>query len=778
MKIHNHIIPKAIRRHSIRRWLATATTLAATVTLTIALAATLATLTGCSADNAPEISNGGDGTAVTFGATIAAREGHDNGNAPASRAIPDGTFEEGDRILVHIDGERKVFVYRTAYGSFVHDPTSTGLNMNPTPPEWKSGETGKDVLAYGSTRGILYDVDEGYVFQYAAAEDQSKDKEYEGRDYVYAAQSLDRGNPALTFRHGMTRVVVRIRPGGSLTNEEVAGASVLLGDKNLFTIADIDPNTGTLTAHVPTGGHEKQPQTITPHRCAATPAGYAVAYEALLPPQDVSGKTFISARLSDGTELGYAAESGSMLEGGHEYIYNVTVEENRLVVTVTGGDTPWQDGILTTEIGGKEFRLIRTAEDLARFARDVNGDGKTSGLAKPELNALQVADIDLQDLARSTDTDLQKLAEDWMPIGSVVGDFSINYRGIYCGNGYAISGLRIKSDHGASYNGLFGSVSSSDALLTGIHLRDVRITGTTGSDTGALVGYVGDGTVTLCSAEGTIETTLSGDGTYLGGLVGEGDKCSINRCRTKVDIKADVTLQGGNYAYVGGIVGQNFAKNGSSTLFACRAEGSVSLTGAGTSAATQPLCAGGIAGYNGDDNNFNASSDIYACLATGDVSVTYTGTDAVNTYAGGLVGYNDAKGSLRYSYARGTATATAGSGKAKGYAGAIIGGYDNSGSSAVGFCFGAGEGGAGTSGLEAVTTMIVYNEKPGQGEIDKVMTSENIGASIYTTFYDITTTPAYGFSVIRSTMAFGQVWTTTDPIWPALNMEYNGVRVP
>ena len=48
MKIHNHTLPKAIRRHSIRRWLATA------ITMTAMLTATLATLTGCSADNDPE----------------------------------------------------------------------------------------------------------------------------------------------------------------------------------------------------------------------------------------------------------------------------------------------------------------------------------------------------------------------------------------------------------------------------------------------------------------------------------------------------------------------------------------------------------------------------------------------------------------------------------------------------------------------------------------------------------------------------------------------------
>lgn len=580
MKIHNHIIPKAIRRHSIRLWLATA----------ITMTATLAALTGCSADNEPENPTGGDGTSVTFGATIAAREGHDNGNAPTSRAIPDGTFDDGDRILVHIDGERKVFVYRTADGGFVHDPSISSLNIDPTPPEWKSGETGKDVLAYGPTGVIMYDVNEGYVFQCAVAKDQSKDKDYEGRDYVYAAQSLDRGNPALTFRHGMTRVVVRIRPGGSLTSEEVAGASVLLGDKNIFLVADIDPQTGTLTAHVPTGGNQLQPQTVTPHRCAATPTGYAVAYEALLPPQDVSGKLFISARLSDGTELGYAAESGSMLEGGHEYIYNVTVEENRLVVTVTDSDVPWQDGILTTTIGGKEFRLIRTAEDLARFARDVNGDGVTPGSAKPELNALQTADIDLQDLRNSKDDALRALAADWVPIGG----YGISYTGIYCGNGYTISGLHITTNH--SYNGFFGSVTGNGALLTGIHLRDVKITGPTGSKTGALAGYIQNGTATLCSAEGKIEVSLptGGDsGGVVGGLVGHAANCSVNRCHTNVDIKADGALQGHGSAYAGGIVGQNICLSTTSTLFTCRADGDVSLTGTGTSTATQPLCAGG-----------------------------------------------------------------------------------------------------------------------------------------------------------------------------------------
>lgn len=772
MKIQNHTLPKAIRRHSIRLWLATA----------IATTATLATLTGCSADNDPQIAAGGDGTSVTFGATIAPREAHGNDKAPASRAITDGTFENGDQILVHMDGKLKLFVYNTTQG-FVHDVNITGPGIDNEPAEWKSGETQKDVLAYGPAKAIVSDANAGFVYQCSAAEDQSSGDDYKNSDYVYTAQTLYRSDPALTFRHGMTRIVVRLRSGGSLKDEDVAGATVLLGNENLLTVADIDPQTGTLTAHVPAGANERQPQTITPHRCAdAAPAGFVAVHEALLPPQDVSGEPFIRVLLSDGRELGYVAESGSLLEGGHEYVYNVTVKEDHVTVTISGGDVPWQDGILTTEIDGKEFRLIRTAEDLARFARDVNGDGVSSSTAQPELNALQTADIDLQDLARSTDPDLQKLAENWVPIGSTIrtatGGYTSRYAGIYCGNGYTVSGLRIKS-RDEDFNGLFGNTNKL-ALLTGIHLRDVRITGTIFGNTGALAGYVGGGTITLCSAEGTIDVTSSpGVNIYLGGLVGYASDCSINRCRTKVDIEAYVPLKGIDRLYAGGIVGWNAVSStaSTSTLFACRAEGSVSLTGMGTSENPYSLCAGGIAGYNGYIGNGTAV--IYACMATGDVSIDYQSTGSVYAYAGGLVGYNGESGDLEYSYARGTAsgstTSIGGTGpNSRVYYGAIIGGRD--GSDYIYRCFGAGAGGAGSSGLEAVTLNIAYNEAPGNGEIQTIIVQNYFMHPISTTRYDANATPAYGISVVSRRMELYMVWSYTDPIWPALNMEYNGAN--
>lgn len=754
MKIQNHTLPKAIRRHSIRLWLATA----------IATTATLATLTGCSADNDPQIVAGEDGTSVTFGATIDHREAHGNDKAPASRAITDGTFDDGDQILVHMDGKLKAFVYRTAQG-FVHDGTVSNPGIDTTPAEWKSGETQKDVLAYGPAKALISDANAGFVYQWFAAEDQSSGDNYKNSDYVYTAQTLHRSDPALTFRHGMTRIVVRLRSGGSLKDEDVAGATVLLGNKNLLTIADIDPQAGTLTAHVPAGGYELHLQTITPHRRAdAAPAGFVAVHEALLPPQDVSGEPFIRVLLSDGRELGYVAESGSLLEGGHEYVYNVTVKEDHVTVTISDGDVPWQDGILTTEIDGKEFRLIRTAEDLARFARDVNNGQRN-------LNALQTADIDLQDLARSTDPDLQKLAEDWEPISREFENNPVSYyMGIYCGNGYTISGLRITSSH-MSYNGLFGIVGYG-ALLTGIHLRNAKLQGPTSISSGLLAGEVIEGTVTLCSAEGEIDVTTSTGSFYrIGGLIGYVAESSINRCRTGVNIN---TWQDNEIAYVGGIVGESRA---GSTLFACRSEGEVSVT-ASVTLTNGNLCAGGIAGYNG--SRFSDDSYIYACMATGHVSIDYTNAGSAYAYAGGLVGYNDGSGNLAYSYARGTATGfmTIGPGgdiaNSGVYNGAIIGG--RYGSDQIVYCFGAGAGGAGTSGLEAVIRNITYNVSPKQEEISTIIAPGNSSLPISTTRYDANATPAYGISVVSQQMQFFSVWSYTDPIWPALDMEYNGVN--
>lgn len=714
MKIQNHTLPKAM--------------------LTITLTAMLAALTGCSADNDPQIAAGEDGASVTFGATIDHREAHGNDKAPASRAITDGTFDDDDRILVHMDGKRKAFVYRTAQG-FVHDGRVLGPNIDPTPAEWEAGETQKDVLAYGPTPMILFSNNLGYDYQCAVNKDQSSDDNYKNSDYVYAAQTLHRSNPALTFRHGMARIVVRLRPGGSLKDEDVAGATVLLGNENLFMVADIDPQTGTLTAYVSTGGSELAPQTITPHRCADTPAGFVAAYEALLPPQDVTGKAFIRVCLPNGKEREYVAESGSLLEGGHEYVYNATVEEDRITVTISDSDVSWQDGILTTNINGKEFRLIRTAEDLARFADDVNSGQR-------DLNALQTADIDLGGI------------DNWKPIGTHYLSDKRPFTGIYNGNGYTISHLKI-SNTGHDAVGLFG-MTDGDALLTGIHLRDVKIRLPDQTvSVGTLVGWnSGGSTVSLCSAQGIINTSEYRPN--VGGLVGTNNG-TITRCRTNVEITVErIRLLNQISAYAGGITGTNSG----GLLFACHAIGSVTMevnTSEGNS-----IYAGGIAGSNSNDSG----STIYCCIAEGDVSVT-SETEDIYIYAGGLVGYHyGGKGVLLNScYASGTATASTIGAKV----GAIVGFMRGSN---VDCCYGAGVGGKGTSNC-GNTARLICNTNPGTGEILQLM-SMSYSAPGTITGYDPLATPAYGIDISRSaSVNSSSFWLAGDGTWPVLHFTRN-----
>lgn len=54
------------------------------------------------------------------------------------------------------------------------------------------------------------------------------------------------------------------------------------------------------------------------------------------------------------------------------------------------------------------------------------------------------------------------------------------------------------------------------------------------------------------------------------------------------------------------------------------------------------------------------------------------------------------------------------------------------------------------------------------------MTGTGQRTIISTTLYNATATPAYGISVSSRNMEMSDVWNTSDPTWPSLDMEYNG----
>ena len=163
----------------------------------------------------------------------------------------------------------------------------------------------------------------------------------------------------------------------------------------------------------------------------------------------------------------------------------------------------------------------------------------------------------------------------------------------------------------------------------------------------------------------------------------------------------------------------------------------------------------------------SVNANIYCCIAEGNVSVT-SKTEGIPVRAGGLAG-KCMKGTISNSYARGNATTTKTGTNDDEKAGAIIG-YGSS-DYKVSHCYGTGANGKGTSNLDA-SNNIVYNTKPSNGDIFKIVSSGNL-SGIPFTYYDPNATPAYGMTVTKSDVSINNFWLSGDGTWPVLDFTKN-----
>ncbi len=196
--------------------------------------------------------------------------------------------------------------------------------------------------------------------------------------------------------------------------------------------------------------------------------------------------------------------------------------------------------------------------------------------------------------------DLDMTDEVFEPIGQ-----TMEFTGIFDGNGHKITNLTIESDD--ANVGMFGRIGSGTVKNLG--LENVNITGTNTSSyayVGGIVGYFGNGTITNTYVTGKITGT-----SYVGGIVGY--VSYSNGIITNSYVSTTVT--GGSY--IGGLVGRNTGK-----ITNAYATGAVS----GTS------CIGGLIGEN--------TGTITNSYAIGPVSGT--------SYIGGLIGNN--RGTVTNSY--------------------------------------------------------------------------------------------------------------------------------
>ena len=677
-------------------------------------------------------------TPVAFTAVVqsTALPPHTNtgGSSPATRTALDSdgntAWTQGDAVSIFMltPGGTLPDALVPGRANVLHNvnPENGALTPADGTPMYYPRNTAVDIIAWHTSSTP----DDNYILNLNTGDQTAVEKQL-ALDILYSdnAKSISSGdNPVvLVFHHLMSKVKFDITLGLGLANGILTDVRL----EGVIVEGSFDMRDGSINKLVSPAG------SVRALKSGVAADGTDASYTALLIPQDANSTPRTIVVTVNGKEYTGTLPATDAYAANTMYTYPVTVCETGVEVGIPTTDVPWTEGELpTVTFNGKIYRIIRNADDLKRFADDVNSGQR-------DLNAIQTADIDLNGI------------DNWKPIGIKYLSDLRPFTGIYNGNGYTISNLKISNTKRDDAVGLFG-MTDGDALLTGIHLRDVEIILPDQTfSVGTLVGLnSGGSTVSLCSAQGIINTSEYRPN--VGGLVGT-NAGTITRCRTNVEITVDrIRLLGQLSADAGGITGVNSG----GLLFACHAIGSVTMkvnTSEGNS-----IYAGGIAGENFNDSG----STIYCCIAEGDVSVT-SETANVNIYAGGLVGYNY-RGLLNSCYARGTATASTIEAKV----GAIVG-YMEGGN--VDCCYGAGAVGKGTSNCGDASRLIC-NINPGTGDILQLM-NRSYSARGVITRYDPDATPAYGINIYSDwDVSSSDFWLYGDGTWPVLYFTRNDLK--
>ena len=211
----------------------------------------------------------------------------------------------------------------------------------------------------------------------------------------------------------------------------------------------------------------------------------------------VPGYTITKLR-ANGTEERDLSSAFTPEEGK---FYNITLDKDK-------GYTEVSEGNYTVD----------NEKGLRNLAKLVNSNG-----GKTPINITLTGDI--------------TLTEEWTPIGN----FENRYTGTFDGGGHTITGLTVNQKERGNV-GLIGYLGSGGKVQN-LTLENVNLNGNL--YVGGVVGYSNNGTVTACTASGSINGKE-----YVGGIVGSNYLGTVTAC-----YNTSSTVNG-SYL-VGGVVGQN-----------------------------------------------------------------------------------------------------------------------------------------------------------------------------------------------------------------------------
>ena len=251
----------------------------------------------------------------------AAVEGYSSANAQ-TRATTENRWEGGEVV------DLRIKIGDMTLASSLDVDSDGKLITNDVGCTWKSPDEEKEIY------GIYRSPTASSLFSVLA--DQSNEG-YQDSDYMFAPRiriTVTSPDKTLVFRHVTAKVVVHLKVGNGVTDDELRTATVTF--ENLTcTGGIIDSDNGTARQVTPGIDH------ITPNEVTPAADEYVRTVRALLPPQNMSGRKFVKIVIGGKTFYYTPAAGEANFFSGKMYEYRLTVTSEGIEnIDVEGGT--WQ----------------------------------------------------------------------------------------------------------------------------------------------------------------------------------------------------------------------------------------------------------------------------------------------------------------------------------------------------------------------------------------------------------------------------------------------------
>lgn len=275
-----------------------------------------------------------------------------------TRATADNTWEGGEEVGVQLDGKCYKYI-ADASGKLTPAP---GQEI----PRWSSINDTKTIVAW-------YPYSDKLPETFTIEKNQRGNiQNYYKSDFLLAKETqITFGNPEITFRHLPAKIVINLKLGDGVTDEDVSDLKVSIHNNfsdamhaTRFASGKINPVDGTvenLPARI-------QKDSLLPTPLTSPASGYIKSFQALLMPLVLTkGVPFFKVYTIQEGWFYYTPQSDDELtvESGKKYVYNITVMKDGLSVVRNEGVDEWDTE--KKDIPRKETKEGYRAHDLKPF---------------------------------------------------------------------------------------------------------------------------------------------------------------------------------------------------------------------------------------------------------------------------------------------------------------------------------------------------------------------------------------------------------------------------